>query len=295
MLTAAFGSHVSLRTRFVLYMFGPLAVVAGITLESMRRLPKKPFDLGFIMQAMVALTVVFMLINAVKFTNNSGVNLYFSGEDDTYRDDYLEHELGWHYVTMQDINQQLPEDTTVRFMWEPRYLYCDNERMNCYTDSLMDAWYYARRTVDDGSPAAIAEQWKADGADYLLVYEFGRKFECGTFCGADEEGTELYSTDDWRAWDTFVEDYLVEDVAQRAGGRNPLYSVSLAGVTAFTARAEDSSERLEMGEISGTELAFLPAVMDLRADSAVVDGADFRHRRIAQRGQIGRADIVFRL
>jgi 4-amino-4-deoxy-L-arabinose transferase-like glycosyltransferase len=206
--TAAFGSHVSLRTRFVLYMFSPLAVVVGIALEAARRLPKKPFDLGFIMQALVALTLGLMAINGITYLNKNGVNLYFSG-DDTYKEDFLKHELGWHYITMQDINQ-LPEGSTVRFLWEPRYLYCDNERLHCYTDSLMDAWYYARRTVDDGSPAAIADQWKADGADYLLDYEFGRKFECGTFCGSDEGGTDLYSTDDWRAWDTFVTDYLVE-------------------------------------------------------------------------------------
>jgi 4-amino-4-deoxy-L-arabinose transferase-like glycosyltransferase len=208
MFTAAFGSHVSLRTRFVLYMFSPLAIVIGIALEAARRLPKKPFDLNFILQALVALTLVFMVIGGITFLNKNGVNLYFSG-DDTYKEDYLKHELGWHYVTMQDINQ-LPQGTTVRFLWEPRYLYCDNERLHCYTDSLMDAWYYARRTVGDGSPAAIADRWKADGADYLLVYEFGRKFECGKFCGSDEEGTDLYSTDDWRAWDTFVADYLVE-------------------------------------------------------------------------------------
>jgi 4-amino-4-deoxy-L-arabinose transferase-like glycosyltransferase len=208
MFTAAFGSHVSLRTRFVLYMFGPLAIVIGIALEAARRLPKKPFDLSFILQALVALTLVFMVIGGITFFNKNGVNLYFSG-DDTYKGDYLKHELGWHYVTMQDISQ-LPRESTVRFLWEPRYLYCDNERLHCYTDSLMDAWYYARRTVGDGSPAAIADRWKADGADYLLVYELGRKFECGKFCGSDEEGTDLYSTDDWRAWDAFVADYLVE-------------------------------------------------------------------------------------
>jgi 4-amino-4-deoxy-L-arabinose transferase-like glycosyltransferase len=206
--TAAFGSHVSLRTRFVLYMFGPLAIVSGITLESMRRLPKKPFDFGFIMQAMVALTLVLMLIDAVKFLNNNGVSLYFSGEDE-YKEDYLQHMLGWHYVTMREINQ-LPENTTVRFLWEPRYLYCNNERINCYTDSLMDAWYYARRTVGDGSPAAIAKRWQVEGNDYLLDYEFGRTFECGELCGAEEGGTELYSAADWAAWDEFVEKYLIE-------------------------------------------------------------------------------------
>jgi hypothetical protein len=113
---------------------------------------------------------------------------------------------------MRAIND-LPENTTVRFLWEPRYLYCDNERIHCTTDSLMDAWYYARRTVGDGSPAAIAAAWQQDSdsySNYLLVYEFGRRFECGALCGSDEEGSKLYSADDWRAWDEFADTYLVE-------------------------------------------------------------------------------------
>jgi hypothetical protein len=206
--TAAFGSYISLYTRLFLYMLSPLAIVVGIALEATRRLPKKPFDLGFVLQALVALTLVFMMISGITFFNKNGVNLYFSG-DKTYKEDYLKHELGWYYATMQDINQ-LPEGSTVRFLWEPRYLYCDNERLHCYTDSLMDAWYYARRAVGDGSPAAIADRWQADGVDYLLVYEFGREYECGAVCGSEEEGNNLYSEDDWRAWDTFAADYLVE-------------------------------------------------------------------------------------
>jgi hypothetical protein len=150
-----------------------------------------------------------MLIGATRLINNRGVNLYFSGEDE-YEKDYLEHALGWHYITMREING-LPEGAAVRFMWEPRYLYCDSEHIHCYPDSLMDAWYYARRVVADGSPAAIAQQWQAEGADYLLVYEFGRKFECGALCGSDEDGSDFYNAADWAAWDELVENYLIEE------------------------------------------------------------------------------------
>ncbi len=211
-VSAAFGSYINQRTRFVLYSFSPLAVVGGITLEALRRLPKKPFDLGFIMRALVALTLVFMVISGVRYFADSGAQLYFSGEDD-YEKAYLEHSLDWYYVTMEQINE-LPEGTTVRFLWEPRYLYCDDQRLNCYTDSLMDAWYYARRTVGDGSPAAIAARWQSEQIDYLLVAEAGRKFECGPRCDSEDEGytgNKLYDAADWEAWDAFVQEYLVEE------------------------------------------------------------------------------------
>lgn len=199
-LSAAFSSYISVQTRLVLYMLGPLAVAGGIAFEALRRLPKKPFDLSFVVQGLIALALVFMAINTLTFVNNSAWDRYFSGEDD-YRDAYLEDALGWHYVTMQRIND-LPPGTTVRFLWEPRYLYCDNERLNCHTDSLMDAWYYARRTVAEGEPAAIAAAWRDAGADYLLVYDFGRRFE--------QDNADLYDPADWDAWETFVADHLVE-------------------------------------------------------------------------------------
>ncbi|NPV68232.1 MAG: hypothetical protein HPY64_13915 [Anaerolineae bacterium] len=198
-LSAAFGSYISLQTRLVLYLFGPLAVVAGIALESLRRLPDKPLNLGFVVRAIVALALIFTVGDALRTLGRKGVQIYFSGEAG-YRERYLEHALGWHYGAMRQVNT-LPEGTTVRFLWEPRYLYCDGDRLNCWPDSLMDGWYYARRAVDDGSPAAIAAAWRAT-ADYLLVYEFGRTFE--------RENSILYTAADWAAWEDFVTGHLVE-------------------------------------------------------------------------------------
>ena len=198
--SAAFASYISLFTRLVLYLFGPLAIVSAITVNAIERLPKKPFDLGFIVKSMIALTLIFMVISGVRFFAAQNVETYFSGEDD-YEDAYLNSALGWHYETLQRINQ-LPAGVTVRFLWEPRYLYCDLERIHCVTDSLMDSWYYARRTVGKGSPAEIATQWRQEGIDYLLVYEFGRDFE--------EESASLYTQSDWDAWRLFVHDHLIE-------------------------------------------------------------------------------------
>lgn len=200
-ISAATGSYISLQTRLVFYVFGPLVLVASLGFAALQRLPKKPFDLYFVLQALVSMTFVFTVVDAVRYFNNSGVNLYFSGKAD-YEERYLEHTLGWHYETMRQINT-LPPDKTVRFLWEPRYLYCDHKRLTCYPDSLMDAWYYARRTVSDGHPLAIAQAWRMEGIDYLLVYEFGRAYE--------RETAALYERTDWDAWANFVDEYLFEE------------------------------------------------------------------------------------
>jgi hypothetical protein len=200
LVSAAFGSYISLQTRLVLYLFGPLAIMAALAWRGLQRLPPKPVHLGFVIQALVALAAVLTAIAALRYVGEQRVALYFSGKEG-YERAYLEHALGWHYATMQRVNE-LPPGATVRFLWEPRALFCDGARLRCIPDSLMDGWYYARRTVGQGEPADIAARWRGDGAEYLLVYEFGREFE--------REGAALYDPTDWLAWDEFAGEFLDE-------------------------------------------------------------------------------------
>ncbi len=200
LVSAAFGSYISLQTRLVLYLFGPLAIMAALALRGLERLPSKPVHLGFVIQALVALAAVLTGVAALRYAGERRVPLYFSGEEG-YERAYLEHALGWHYATMRQVNE-LPPGATVRFLWEPRALYCDGVRLRCIPDSLMDGWYYARRTAGQGDPADIAAQWQGDGADYLLVYEFGREFE--------REHAAPYDSADWLAWGEFAGEFLDE-------------------------------------------------------------------------------------
>ena len=200
LVSAAFGSYISLQTRLVLYLFGPLAIMAALALRGLERLPPRPVQLGFVIQALAALVVALTGVAALRYAGERRVPLYFSGEEG-YERAYLEHALGWHYATMQRVNA-LPPGATVRFLWEPRALYCDSERLRCVPDSLMDGWYYARRAVGQGEPAEIAARWQADGAEYLLVYEFGREYE--------REHAAPYNPADWLAWEAFVGEFLDE-------------------------------------------------------------------------------------
>lgn len=199
-VTAAFVSHLNQRTRFIFYVFPPLAVVAGAGLESLRRWPTEWLNLGFVVRGAVAVTITLTAVNYVQTVNRAGLWHYYSGKN-SYQEDYLYHGLGWHYEAMRQINN-LPEGSAVRFLWEPRYLYCDRKWIKCRSDSLLDAWYHARRTANDDDPREIAQRWKAEGIDFLLVYEFGRLWE--------QERNAFYRADDWEAWSLFVSQNLVE-------------------------------------------------------------------------------------
>jgi len=200
MVNAAFGSFFSVQTRLVLYLLGPLAVTSGIAFGALRRLPRRPLDLGFVLQALVSLALALTLIDGLVTFIRSGADRYFSGRTG-YRTAYLEHALGWHYAALADVNARLPEGAAVRFLWEPRTLYCDGDRLRCIADDQLDSWYHARRAVGDGSPAAIAAAWRST-ADYWLVYDLGRRFE--------RDGVDRYTPDDWAAWGAFVGAHLAE-------------------------------------------------------------------------------------
>lgn len=205
-VSSAFGSYGNRQTRLILYVFPPLAVIGALALEGTRRLPDKPLNLGFVLRAMLTITLALSVIAAARETLASGLDRYYSGEDG-YRDAYLDHALGWHSAAMRQVNA-LPAGTRVRFLWEPRSLYCEPGGAECVPDSLMDGWYHARRAIGDGSPGAIAAAWRG-GADRLLVYDFGVRFE--------RDGNTLYTPADWDAWEAFVTDYLV---AEWQGGKD---------------------------------------------------------------------------
>lgn len=199
-VSSAIGSYGNRQTRLILYVFPPLALIGALALEGLRRLPDKPLNLGFVLRAMLTLTLALGALSAAREALRSGLDRYYSGADG-YRDVYLDHALGWHAEAMRQVSA-LPDGTRVRFLWEPRSLYCAGERVVCVPDSLMDGWYTARRTIGDGSPDAIAAAWRV-GSDRLLVYDFGAHFE--------RADNTLYTPADWDAWQVFVAEQLVAE------------------------------------------------------------------------------------
>lgn len=84
---------------------------------------------------------------------------------------YLTQQLGLHYVAMDGINNMLPRDAVVMFLWEPRTYYC---QLDCRPDSILDN--YARFEHLYGDAAAISAAWRRDGISHILIHEAGLNF-----------------------------------------------------------------------------------------------------------------------
>ena len=196
MVSAAWVSEVGRQPRLVFYLFGPLALALALAFGALQRWPRKPFDLRFVLRGALTFTLALSALSAARVLSGSNAQRYFSGQDD-YRRAYLLDALPWHTRAMEHISA-LPEGARVRFLWEPRSLYCP-EALECVPDTLLDGWAYARRTLGDGSPQAIADAWRAE-YDHILVYDAGRRYE--------RDNNTLYTAEDWAAWEAFSTAYL---------------------------------------------------------------------------------------
>jgi 4-amino-4-deoxy-L-arabinose transferase-like glycosyltransferase len=84
------------------------------------------------------------------------------------RDENLTRRLGAYYATMERLNNTLPPDAVVLFLWEPRSYYC---RLDCRPDSILDQLAHDHHRYGDA--AAIVAAWKRAGITHVLLYRQG--------------------------------------------------------------------------------------------------------------------------
>ena len=72
--------------------------------------------------------------------------------------------------------EELPKDSTVQFMWEPKTYYCP-DTITCIPDVLFDNW--SRPLILGTEPDALMQQWRDAGVDYLLVYGLQTEYDVG--------------------------------------------------------------------------------------------------------------------
>jgi 4-amino-4-deoxy-L-arabinose transferase-like glycosyltransferase len=156
-----------LQTRLLFPAFGLLALMAGAAVEALQRLPRRPFDVGWlarvILVGVLALTMVGALLSAVQ-GQPLRVLLGFESEKD-----FLARRLGWYYAAVGQINEELAPDAVVLFLWEPRSYHCT---VDCRPDALLDRWLHTTHLYGYDADA-IAAAWRADGVTHVLLYRVG--------------------------------------------------------------------------------------------------------------------------
>lgn len=156
-----------LQSRLLSLTFGAVAVLGGAALEKLRDLRSPQLAVDWLARAVISLVLALLLMSGVTTflqVNPLPVNLGLET-----RDEYLTRRLGWYYPTIEYLNNDLPEDSVVLFLWEPRSYHCTAD---CRPDALLDRWLHTIEHHGRDS-RSIAAAWRAAGATHLLLHRTG--------------------------------------------------------------------------------------------------------------------------
>jgi hypothetical protein len=155
------------QTRLLLPGLGLPALAAGLAVERLRASPADGLDLGWVVRVVLSVVLVLALLGTLLFTvREQPVRVLLGYES---RDDYLMRRLGMYYLVVEDINHELPEDSVVLYLWEPRSYHC---QLECLPDALLDRWLHTAHLRGHDADA-IAESWRSDGVTHVLLHRAG--------------------------------------------------------------------------------------------------------------------------
>jgi 4-amino-4-deoxy-L-arabinose transferase-like glycosyltransferase len=155
------------QTRLLFPVFGLLALMAGAAVEGLKDLARRPIRLDWLTRAVVVgvltLTLIGTLLAAAR-DQPLQVLLGFESEED-----FLARRLGWYAAAIEQINQELPEESVVLFLWEPRSYHCAKD---CLPDALLDRWLHTIYLHGRNSDS-VASAWREEGITHVLLHRAG--------------------------------------------------------------------------------------------------------------------------
>ncbi|MCP4421412.1 MAG: hypothetical protein GY805_32780, partial [Chloroflexi bacterium] len=110
-----------------------LVPVAGWIWANLSRFDLPQFSLSRFVNIAVTITLILIVVDVGLLTLQINPLPYILGLET--RRDHLTRRLGAHYATMEQINQELPAQAKIAFLWEPRSYYCNRD---CRPDSILD-------------------------------------------------------------------------------------------------------------------------------------------------------------
>jgi hypothetical protein len=153
------------QTRLMMVGAPMVAILGALAYHGIENWPRRPIDMLFILQASMLLSLFLGLFDYLQYFAETRVLEYQAGI--MSEDNYLAQNVGITYGAMQAM-EELPEGSTVQFLWEPKTFYCP-AHLSCIGDLLFDVW--ARPIRLGTSPEALLEQWRSAGIDYFLLFD----------------------------------------------------------------------------------------------------------------------------
>lgn len=172
-------SHSLWQSRLLLPCLAALSPVVGWLWQDLGHLDRSQFSIRRFANLLIGLALALNLVElSLSFVQVNPL-AYLTGQET--RSEYLTRRLGAYYATLEKMNETLPPQAVVLFLWEPRSYFCQVE---CHPDSILDQ--LAHDTYLHGSAARIVEAWRKAGITHVLLHRQGMEFS------KHEDTAELY-------------------------------------------------------------------------------------------------------
>lgn len=206
---ATLRSELLIQTRLYLVLLPGFAFLAASGFDAVRQIKISEVRLGRVVEAMI-LFVLWLNIFQVGMTTfrQGAIQNVLSIKPDKA---YLADNLGW-FAEVSNSIRELPDETKVLMLWEPRAYYCYPK---CEPDETLDLWKHDLVVYE--STKGVIENWRVSGFTHLLVYDLGAEY-------VRENNTHHYDPADWNLFDQMISD--LESVTD-FGGAYTLYSLAM--------------------------------------------------------------------
>jgi hypothetical protein len=164
------------QSRLLLPCLVALSPAIGWLWQDLAHLDRPQFSIRRFVNLLIGLALALNLVElSLGFVQINPLPYLTGGET---RAEYLTRRLGAYYATLEQMNQTLPAQAVVLFLWEPRSYFC---QMECRPDSILDQLAHDQYVY--GSAEKIVAAWKKTGVTHVLLHRQGLEF-------VKSEGTE---------------------------------------------------------------------------------------------------------
>jgi len=127
------------------------------------------FSLSSFVRLLVGVTLALTLVDQTMNLMRFNPFRYLVGYET--RSAYLERVLGDHYRAMERLEDVVPEDGRVLFLWEPRSYYSPRPAQ---PDAILDNWSHLLYLY--GDEHQVAARLREEGFSHVLLYKWGLDF-----------------------------------------------------------------------------------------------------------------------
>jgi hypothetical protein len=187
----AVASHAAgllIQSRLYFAMFPAWAILAGIGFSSFDKLNIRNIRFGRLVAVLVFLVLGFLIFETGLKSFRQSAPQVILGQ--VSPDEYRSRNLGWYATAMESI-RQLPSDSRVLLLWEPRNLNC---LPRCDPDDFIDQWLHDMYLY--GEADRILEVWKTQGYTHLLLNLGGATYA--------RERESSITSEDWKQLDALL-------------------------------------------------------------------------------------------